>query len=131
MRVAMLLWRVTWLRYVGASAISLGIDLAVFIASHASGLGAATAAAIGYSAGILAHWLLSSRLVFSNGRRGGSDRVRQQGLFVLSAIVGLLITVAIVGLGSVIGVPVLAAKLVAVAVSFQTTYLLRSRIVFA
>jgi putative flippase GtrA len=131
MRVAMLLWRVTWLRYVGASAIALGIDLAVFVASHAGGVSATSAAALGYSAGILAHWLLSSRLVFAGGRRDGSDRVRQQGLFVLSAIVGLLITVAIVGLGSVIGVPALAAKLVAVAVSFQATYLLRSRIVFA
>jgi putative flippase GtrA len=130
-RVAMLLWRVTWLRYVGASAISLGIDLAIFIASRAGGTGAAAAAALGYSAGILAHWLLSSRLVFASARRGGSDRVRQQGLFVLSAIVGLLLTVAIVGLASVVGVPALAAKLVAVAVSFQATYLLRARIVFA
>ena len=105
--------------------------MAVFIASHAGGVGAATAAAIGYSAGILAHWLLSSRFVFATGRRDGADRVRQQGLFVVSAIVGLLLTVAIVGLGSVIGVPAVLAKLVAVGVSFQATYLLRSRIVFA
>lgn len=131
MRVAMLLWRVTWLRYVGASAISLGVDMTVFLASHTSGISAAAAAAIGYSAGILAHWLLSSRLVFANNRRDGADRLRQQGLFVLSAIVGLLITVAIVGLGTVIGVPAILAKLVAVGVSFQATYLLRSRIVFA
>jgi putative flippase GtrA len=131
MRVAMLLWRVTWLRYVGASAIALGVDLTVFMASHAGGLSAAMAAAAGYSAGILAHWLLSSRLVFASGRRDGAAQVRQQGLFVLSAIVGLLLTVAIVGIGSVVGVPALVAKLVAVAVSFQATYLLRSRIVFA
>jgi len=127
----MLLWRVTWLRYVGASAISLGVDLAIFLASHASGLSAASAAAVGYSAGIVAHWLLSSHLVFGAGRRNGAERVRQQGLFVLSAIVGLLLTVAIVGLGSVIGMPAILAKLVAVGVSFQATYLLRSRIVFA
>lgn len=131
MRVAMLLWRVTWLRYVGASAVALGVDMTVFLASHAGGLNPATAAALGYSAGIVAHWLLSSRLVFADARRDGAAQVRQQGLFVLSAIVGLLLTVAIVGLGSVIGVPAILAKLVAVGVSFQATYLLRSRIVFA
>ena len=131
MGVARLLWRVTWLRYVGASAIALGIDMTVFIASHAGGLRAATAAAIGYSAGILAHWLLSSRVVFARGRRDGTDRIRQQGLFVVSAIVGLLLTVAIVGLGSVLGVPPIFAKVVAVGVSFQATYLMRSKLVFA
>ena len=131
MRVALLLWRVRWLRYVGASAVSLGIDMVVFLTTHACGLDATLAAAIGYSSGILAHWLLSSRLVFAGGRRDGADGIRQQGLFIVSALVGLLITIAIVGLGTAVGVSAVVAKVVAVGVSFQATYWLRSRIVFA
>ena len=52
-------------------------------------------------------------------------------MFVVSAFVGLGITTAIVGLGSRQGLDPRIAKAVAIAVSFQATYLLRRRVVFA
>jgi putative flippase GtrA len=45
--------------------------------------------------------------------------------------VGLGITTAIVGLGSRWGVYPLLAKIVAIGVSFQVTYMLRKKVVFA
>ena len=90
------------------------------------------ASSIGYCAGILVHWLVSSRLVFADGAaaRGTGERHRQKLLFVGSALVGLAVTTAIVGGGSAFGLDPRIAKLLAIVVSFQTTYLLRRHIVF-
>jgi putative flippase GtrA len=119
-------------RYIAASAASLGIDFAVFMAMLSLGLPPALAAATGYVAGILCHWYLSSRAVFvGQVAATGPARRQQQGLFVISALVGLSITTAIVGLGSRFGVDPRLAKGAAIVVSFQATYLLRKRIVFA
>ena len=48
-----------------------------------------------------------------------------------SALIGLAITSAIVGLGSYLGLDPRLAKLGAIAVSFQITYILRRSVVFA
>ena len=90
------------------------------------------ASATGYCAGILVHWMVSSRLVFADGAaaRGTDERHRQKLLFVGSALVGLAVTTAIVGGGSALGLDPRLAKLAAIVVSFQTTYLLRRHIVF-
>ena len=48
-----------------------------------------------------------------------------------SRMIGLAITSAIVGIGTHIGLDPRLAKLGAIAVSFQTTYLLRRAVVFA
>ena len=119
-------------RYVGASVVALGVDFCVFMAALSIGVPPALAAACGYVAGILCHWLISSRMVFTaqlSETLGG--RRQQQGLFVLSALVGLGITTGIVGLGSRYGLDPRIAKAVAIVVSFQATYLLRRKLVFA
>jgi putative flippase GtrA len=119
-------------RYIAASAVSLGVDFAVFMAALSTGMMPAIAAACGYVTGIACHWLISSRFVFT-GRVAdvGTGRRNQQALFVLSALVGLGITTGIVGLGSRWGFDPRLAKGVAIVVSFQATYVLRKRIVFA
>jgi len=61
----------------------------------------------------------------------GPARVRQQTLFVLSALVGLALTTAIVTLLTSAGMLASVARLAAVGVSFITTYLLRRMFVFA
>jgi putative flippase GtrA len=98
----------------------------------AAGTPAAGAAAIGYLAGIVCHWLISTRAVFV-GRMAevGAGRRQQQALFLGSALVGLGITTAIVGIGARFGFDPRLAKGVAIVVSFQATYLLRKRLVFA
>lgn len=119
-------------RYIGASVASLGVDFAIFMTALSLGVPPALAAATGYVAGIVCHWLISSRFVF-NAQLASDAAARrsQQGLFVLSALVGLGITTAIVGLGSRFGLDPRIAKGVAIVVSFQATYLLRKKVVFA
>jgi putative flippase GtrA len=119
-------------RYLGASAASLGVDFATFMAALSAGVPPAFAAAFGYAAGILCHWLISSRIVFVGRVAADSPgRRQQQALFVLSALVGLGITTAIVGLGSRYGIDPRIAKGIAIVVSFQATYVLRKKVVFA
>ena len=119
-------------RYIGASVVSLGVDFAIFMVALSIGVLPALAAASGYIAGIICHWLISSRFVFSGQvAADGVARRSQQGLFILSALVGLGITTAIVGLGSRFGLDPRIAKAVAIVVSFQATYLLRKKVVFA
>lgn len=119
------------LRYGLASVAALAVDIGLFLLLLAAGLAAAPASALGYSLGIVTHWLISSRAVFV-GRvaERGPDRTRQKALFVGSALVGLALTTAIVGAGELAGFDPRLAKILAIAVSFAATWLLRSRIVF-
>ncbi|MBD2843088.1 GtrA family protein [Erythrobacter rubeus] len=122
---------VRFVRYVLASVGALAVDVGAFLALLSIGMAAAAASAIGYSLGILAHWLMSSRAVFQdNVAAGGLARTRQKALFVISALVGLALTTAIVGLADYTGSDPRIAKLAAIAVSFTATWLIRARIVF-
>jgi putative flippase GtrA len=122
----------TYLRYLAASATALGIDFALFLLMLSAGLPATPASAVGYSAGIAAHWWLSSRAVFADGLAGaGSERRRQQGLFLLTALAGLACTTSVVGMGAGLGLDPRLAKVAAIMLSFQLIWLLRRHIVFA
>lgn len=119
------------IRYILASVGALAVDVGSFLAFMAMGVAAAPASAIGYSLGILAHWLMSSRAVFQDTvAERGVERTKQKALFVISALVGLALTTAIVGAGDYAGGDPRLAKLVAIVVSFTATWLLRSKIVF-
>jgi putative flippase GtrA len=119
-------------RYVGASVAALGVDFAVFMAAMSLGMSPAPAAACGYMAGIVCHWIISSRVVFVGAvAADATGRRQQQALFFLSALVGLGITMGIVGLGSRYGLDPRLAKGLAIVVSFQATYVLRKKVVFA
>jgi len=125
------LLRQTWIRYGLASVVALGTDVGLFMLFLRLGFGPVAASALGYASGILVHWLISSRLVFAQGAAPrGIARTRQKGLFVGSALAGLAVTTAIVALGSRLGLMPLVAKGIAIAVSFQLTYMLRKAVVF-
>lgn len=123
---------IRWINYLLASVLALGSDAGLFLLLLDAGLPPIAASAVGYCAGILVHWLVSSRLVFADGAaaRGTDERHRQKLLFVGSALIGLAITTAIVGAGTMFGLDPRLAKVVAIVVSFQATYLLRRHIVF-
>lgn len=133
-RAALLLARlndIRFLRYVFASSGALTVDLGAFLGALALGVAAAPASALSYSLGILAHWLLSTRLVFLRGvAPSGPARTRQKALFVISALAGLALTVAIVGLVDVFGGNPRLGKLAAIIASFTLTYALRATVVF-
>jgi len=126
-----LLLRLTYARYLAASIGALGIDVATFMIAL-NLMPASLAAGAGYCTGIAAHWLLSSRAVFS-GRlaQTGAPRTQQLLLFLASALIGLALTMAIVGLGAALGLHPWIAKCAAIVISFQVTYTLRRKVVFA
>lgn len=119
------------LRYLLASVLALGVDMGAFLALLHLGTAAMLAATIGYSLGIVAHWLLSSRAVFTEGVASrGPERTRQKAMFVMSALLGLALTTLIVGAASRVGVDPRLAKLVAIGASFTLTWLLRKAVIF-
>jgi putative flippase GtrA len=124
--------QLTFLRYVVVSIGALAVDMAVFLALLQTGLPSPIAAAIGYSVGIAAHWMLSSRKVFQNrvSDRGTRERTQQKGMFVVSALLGLIVTMSIVGIGDGLGIDPRIAKVMAIGMSFVITYLLRNVVVF-
>jgi putative flippase GtrA len=118
-------------RYGLASVGALAVDVGSFLALLALSAPAAASSAFGYALGIVAHWLLSSRAVFADTVAArGRERTRQKAMFVVSAMVGLALTIAIVGLADLAGMDPRIAKLAAIAVSFAATWMLRNRIVF-
>ena len=119
------------IRYGLASVGALAVDVGSFLAFMEAGLHPTPASAMGYSLGILAHWLMSSRAVFQDSvAKGGMARTRQKALFVISALVGLGLTALIVTLGDWAGAQPMLSKAIAIVISFVATWLLRSRIVF-
>ena len=122
---------IRFVRYLLVSVGALAVDVGSFLALLALGVMAAPASAIGYSLGILAHWLMSSRAVFQDRvAQSGQERSKQKALFVISAFVGLALTTAIVGMSDWSGIDPRGAKLVAIGVSFIATWFIRSKIVF-
>jgi putative flippase GtrA len=119
-------------RYLVVSIGALAVDMLVFLALLEASLSSVIASAIGYSAGILAHWILSSRKVFHDrvSERGSVARVQQKAMFVMSALLGLAMTMAIVGAGEMVNLDPRLAKIVAIGISFLSTYLLRNVVVF-
>lgn len=132
--MALLLARIggfRFLRYALASGGALVVDIVCFTALLPLEIPGMLAATIGYAAGILVHWFLSSRQVFTGTvAPAGRARMWQKSLFAVSALVGLGITAAIVGLGANVGIDPHVAKSVAIAASFFATWMIRSRIVF-
>jgi len=124
--------RVTYFRYMAASAGALAVDMGLFMTLMTFGAPAISASVVSYSSGILTHWLLSSRAVFAEAlAESERGRIRQKTLFLGSALVGLVITATIVGLGDKAGLDPRTAKLAAIVVAFQTTYFLRKTVVFS
>ena len=121
-----------YLRYIAVSGAALAVDMAFFLMLIAVNMTPAIASGLSYLTGMVAHWFLSSRLVFGAYlAQPGAARGKQQGLFLVSALAGLTLTMVIVGIGDGMGLDPRLAKLVAVAVSFNATYLMRRKIVFA
>lgn len=131
-RIQLLFGRVTYIRYLAASIGALGVDVGLFLILINTHMAAVVASALGYSCGILAHWILSSRTVFSDrvSAKGTQLRTHQKAMFVISAMLGLVVTMSIVGAGQALGIDPRLAKIAAIIVSFQLTYMLRNTLIF-
>lgn len=131
-RTAAAVWQRTYARYALASIVALSTDIGMFLVFLGLHIPAVLGSMLSYTLGIIVHWLMSSRLVFQDSVAIISrDRTRQKTLFFVSALIGMAITSAIIAYATLRGLDPRMAKLCAVFVSFQTTYLLRRSIVFA
>jgi putative flippase GtrA len=119
-------------RYISSSVVALGADTGCFLIFLQFGMAPAAAAAAGFSIGIVVNWLVSSRVLFTSFVAvAGPERQRQQMLFLATALLGLVLTTAIVGGAAALAFNPRLAKLVAVAVSFTITSALRHLLVFS
>ena len=121
-----------FLRYVAVSIGALAADMTVFLLLLEIGMPAMAASAVGYSIGIFAHWILSSRKVFHDrvSEKGTVARTQQKAMFLASALMGLVLTMIVVGAGTALGIDARIAKVVAITTSFLLTYLLRNVVIF-
>ncbi len=127
-----LVTRLMFARYLLASICALSSDMALFLLLDRLGTPPMLAALGGYALGLLVHWIISIRFVFDTGTAaGGGPTHAQRAGFVASALLGMGITLAIVGGLSALHILPTLAKLASVPVSFLTVYAIRKYGVFA
>jgi putative flippase GtrA len=117
-------------RYSAASVLALTLDFAVYLLLTAGEMKPVLAGVLGYSAGLLLHFLLSSRFVFVAAAT--KAHARRFGEFVLSGLAGIGTTAVVMTLATTVAdLPGLTAKIMAAGASFLLVYWLRCTIVFA
>ena len=115
--------QLTFLRYVVVSVAALAVDMAVFLGLLQTGLPSPIAAAIGYSVGIAAHWTIPAARCSGPRLKPWNPRTHStEGMFVVSALLGLIVTMSIVGVGDAVGLDPRIAKVMAIGISFIITY---------
>ena len=125
------LWhRFTFARYFVASVIALIIDMIIYSIAIMTLVTPSLAAALGYSVGIIIHWLVSSNFVFIGKKRSGSKLQLQRAFFAGSALLGLGLTIGIVQIMTMLGTGAILAKIAAVGISFIAVYAIRKWGVF-
>ncbi|NWK94945.1 polysaccharide biosynthesis protein GtrA [Sphingobium lactosutens] len=120
--------RLMFARYLLASICALSGDFILFLMLDRMGVPPVPAAFGGYAAGLLIHWMISVRFVFDTGT-GPSHGQRLA--FLASALLGMGMTMAMVGGLSLLGVAPAIAKLLSIPASFLTVYAIRKYGVFA
>lgn len=127
-RIGALLARLMFARYLLASICALGSDFATFLMLDHGGAAPMMAALGGYLVGLIVHWVISTRFVFDLA--DGPTHAQRIG-FVLSAGVGMGITMVLVGALSAVGILPAIAKLLSVPVSFLSVYAIRKYGIFS
>lgn len=123
---------VQFVRYFIASVGALAVDMGSFLLFLETPMPAGVAAAIAYTLGIVAHWILLSRSVFEDGVAArGRGRMQQKALFLTTTWGGLAVTAGIVSLAELMGSDVVVSKGLAVVISFVLNYFVRKHFIFA
>ncbi len=117
-------------RYGIVSVGALACDLVVYAAVVQVGVLPAAAGALGYVIGLLVHYTLSSCWVFPDP--GERRTVPTLAKFVATGLLGLMLTTAIIGILTTLGLATpFLAKAIAVGSSGLAVFLLRRAYVFA
>ncbi len=122
---------VHFVRYFIASIGALAVDMGSFLLLLETPIPAGVAAAIAYTLGIVAHWILLSRSVFEDGsHKRGSARTRQKAVFLFTTWGGLGVTTLIVSAADAFGADVRLSKAIAIVISFVLNYFIRKHFIF-
>jgi putative flippase GtrA len=118
--------------YLAVSGIALGVDFALYWLLLGLFAKAFMPAAIGYSVGLVVHYLLASRLVFGARHvKRGLAETPTFAKYCATGVAGLAMTAAIVGLGTdVLGWSAIGAKVAATGFAFVAVFLMRRYVVF-
>jgi putative flippase GtrA len=117
-------------RYAAVSALALGLDFSVFLTPN-SAIGHPTLSGVlGYAGGMVLHYQLSRIFVFATAASAKSAH-RRFVEFVVSGLIGLAVTAAVIGVATGIGATPILAKVMAAGASFLGVYVIRRSIVFA
>ena len=118
-------------RYTFASAIALCVDYGSYwVIAETTNLATPTAAATGYSIGLIAAYFLIAGPVFKDGWLR-KKKILESVLFLVSGLLGGMLTYAIVSIYTkLFGDSLHAPKLFAVAFSFVAVFIFRRVVVF-
>lgn len=119
--------RVGFIWYVVVGGLSFLTDLAVFVAFLWAGVPVLGALVVGFLIGTLANYVLSRALAFTGGRYRRAGEILR--LFIV-ALIGLLLTAALVALLMAIGISAVAAKILATPIALVWNYAGRRLFVF-
>lgn len=112
--------------YIAVSGAAFCVDFAIYWSLLNVSKYAFVAAVGGYVCGVLAHYMMSSRLVFRArfDKRGVVEEAPTIGKFFAAGATGLVVTAVLVGLlADVAGVHPLVAKIVAAGCSFIVVFM--------
>ncbi len=121
-----------FLKYIAVSAGSLFVDALTFgLLVWAAVLSATAAGAVGFIAGLIAHYILAVNFVFDPAQTAKSNR-QLFFEYATTGAVGIVITTAIIWLTvDNLGLHPALGKLLALAPTFVVVYLMRAGFVFA
>jgi putative flippase GtrA len=118
-------------RYSVVSIAALATDVLVYISLCALAVNVPVAGIIGYAVGMIAHYALSTAFVFdvAHARKSAPRRLAE---FAGSGLLGLMLTGFIIAaMTDYFAASAIAAKVVAIIISFLAVFLVRRCIVFA
>lgn len=114
--------------YLGAAGVGLALDIALYLFAISHMMPPIFAAAFAYGAGALALGWLCQQGVFAGQTSTVSQlRDRQKAIFLKASAIGLAVTCGTIMFGTAIGMSPLAAKALAIVLSFYASLLPRRR----
>lgn len=120
-----------FLLYAAVSALALTVDVAIlYLTAVRLEMPGYLAAALAYAAGLVVHYLLAVRWVFTY-RRMASQRRTEATVYALTGLAGILLSAGIVHVGGLLGQSLAVSKLAAIAVSFIAVFLIRKVTLFS
>jgi putative flippase GtrA len=117
-------------RYALVSTLALGLDFAVFLALNGAIWHPTLSGVAGYACGIVLHYQLSRHFVFATAASAKSAH-RRFGEFVVSGLIGVAVTAAVIAAATGMGASPILAKVMAAGASFLGVYAIRRAVVFA